>query len=301
MIIEQSDLVDWRKAGRISALALDYGRKLIKKGVPLLEVCELTDAKIAELGARPAWPSQISLDHVAAHYCPDAEDNVILESQLCKLDVGACFNGCIGDNAVTVDLSGKYADLVAASEKALAAAIGTVKAGVTLAEVGRAIHEAISSYGFSPIRNLSGHGLGKFEIHGQPTVPNFDDGDRNVLSENEIIAIEPFATTGKGLIYESSAPAGVFMQASDGNARDPATRKVLEKIRSYEKLPFAKRWLLKDFPAIKVSLALKALEQQGIVHAFSPLVEEAKGMVSQAEKSVLVTKDGCEILTKTED
>jgi methionyl aminopeptidase len=297
MLIDLADIEDWRKAGRISALALDYGKQLIKKGVPLLEVCDAADAKIIELGGKPAFPSQISINHIAAHYCPDADDNVLFDGQVCKLDVGGSVNGAIGDNAVCVDLSGNYSELVKASEKALADAIKTVRAGVALGEIGRAIHSAISSYGFSPIRNLSGHGLGKFEIHGKPTVPNFDNGDKTVLLENEVIAIEPFATDGKGIIYESSVPAGVFMQASDRQPRDPSTRKILEKIKEYGELPFAKRWLLKDFPAIKVTMAMKVLEQQGIIRGFPPLVEEAKGMVSQAEKSVLVTKNGCEILT----
>ena len=300
MILEESDVSDWKKAGVISAAALGYGLKLIRKGALLLEVCDAVDARIVELGAKPSFPSQVSLDHVAAHYCPDADDKIVLDSQVCKLDIGACFNGCLGDNAVTVDLSGNYSDLVAASEKALAAAISIVKTGVALGEVGRVIQEAIASYGFSPIRNLSGHGLGKFEIHTKPTVPNFDNGDKTVLHENEVIAIEPFATTGKGKIYESSN-AGVFMQTSEKQTRELAVRKVLEQIRSYEKLPFAKRWLHKEFPAFKVSIALKVLEQQGIIQSFPPLIEEAKGIVSQAEKTVLVKADGCEVLTQASD
>src|SRR3989338_6955655 len=129
MIIEESDIENWRKAGRISAAALDYGRKLIKKGTLLVEVCDAVDAKVIELGAKPSFPSQISLDHIAAHYCPDSDDKTILDSQVCKLDVGACVNGAMGDNAATVDLGGNYSDLVAASEKALAAAIKVVRAG----------------------------------------------------------------------------------------------------------------------------------------------------------------------------
>lgn len=300
MIIEESELEDWRKAGRISAAALDYGKKLIKKGSLLLEVCEAVDAKIIELGARPSFPSQISVNHIAAHYCPPADDKAILDAEVCKLDVGACFNGAMGDNAATIDLSGEYSGLVAAAEKALGAAIKVTKAGVTVCEIGMVIQETISSYGFSPIRNLSGHGLGKFEIHTKPTVPNFDNGDKTILNENEVIAIEPFATTGKGVIYQSSNPE-VLMQVSDKQTRDSSIRQILDKIRSYEKLPFAKRWLLKEFPAIKVSLALKILEQQGIIQSFPPLIEEAKGLVSQAEKTVLVKKDGCEVLTKIED
>ena len=165
--------------------------------------------------------------------------------------------------------------------------------------VAAVIQEVISSYGFSPIRNLSGHGLGKFEIHTKPTIPNFDNGDKTALREREVIAIEPFATSGKGVIYESSNPE-VLMQASDRQARDSGVRQILDKIRSYEKLPFAKRWLLREFPAIKVSVALKSLQQQGIVQVFPPLIEEAKGLVSQAEKTILVTKDGCEVLTRSD-
>lgn len=300
MIIEESDIADWRKAGSISAAALDYGLRLIKKGALLLEVCDAVDAKIAELGAKPSFPAQISADHIAAHYCPEANDRTVLEAQVCKLDVGACFNGAMGDNAATIDLSGNYVELVAASEKALAAAIKVAKAGITLGEVGRAIQEEITAYGFSPIRNLSGHGLGKFEIHTRPTVPNFDNGDKTVLQENEVIAIEPFATTGKGVIYESSN-AEVFMQVSDRQARDASVRKILGKIRGFEKLPFAKRWLLKEFPAIKVALALKILGQQRIIQSFPPLVEEARGIVSQAEKTVLVKSGGCEVLTQSVD
>ena len=126
MIIEESDLEDWKKAGRISAAALNCGKRLIKRGVSLLEVCDAVNAKILELGARPSFPAQISVDYIAAHYCPEAGDKTILDAQVCKLDVGACFNGAMGDNAVTVDLSGKYPELVAASEKALAAAIKVV-------------------------------------------------------------------------------------------------------------------------------------------------------------------------------
>ena len=300
MIIEQSDMEDWRKAGRISAAALDYGKKLIKKGALLLDVCDAVDAKIVELGARPSFPSQISVNHIAAHYCPPADDSTVLDAQVCKLDVGACFNGAMGDNAATIDLSGANSELAAAAEKALGNAINIVKAGVSLGEIGAAIQETISSYGFSPIRNLSGHGLGKFEIHTRPTVPNFDNSDRTVLQENEVIAIEPFATAGKGMIYESSNPE-VYMQVSDRQARDLSVRQILDKIRSYEKMPFAKRWILKEFPSIKVALGLRILQQQGIIQSFPPLIEEAKGLVSQAEKTVLVKKGGCEILTSASD
>jgi methionyl aminopeptidase len=291
------DIEKWRKAGRITAQALEYGKSLIVKGASMKDVCEKVDAKIIELGAKPAFPAQISLDHVAAHYCVD-DETIILDNHVAKLDVGAHIDGCIGDTACTVDLSGKNAELVKASEEALAAAIKTVKAGIPLSDVGKAIHAAISARGFAPIRNLSGHGLEPFDVHAAPTVPNFDDGDNTPLKEGQIIAIEPFATTGAGVIQEAGS-AGVFILVQKRPVRDMFTRQILKQIEEYEGMPFASRWLAAKFPRIKVEFALNQMIQLGIVHPFAPLADIKKGLVSQAEHTILVTKDGCEVLTKT--
>lgn len=291
------DIEKWRKAGKITAEVLAYGKALIVKGASMKDVCDKVDAKIVELGAKPAFPAQISLDHVAAHYCVD-DENIIFDSQLAKLDVGAHIDGCIGDTACTVDLSGKNEELVKASEEALEAAIKTIKAGVTLAEVGKAIHAAISAHGFAPIRNLSGHGLEPYDVHAAPTVPNFDDGDTAQLKEGQIIAIEPFATNGAGVIQEAGG-SGVFMLVQKRPVRDMFTREILKHIENYDGLPFAARWLTAKFSRLKVTLALKQMIQLGIIREFAPLADRQKGLVSQAEHTVLVTKDGCEVLTKT--
>jgi methionyl aminopeptidase len=185
---------DWIKAGKIAAETLEHGRLMIKKGNKLVDVCDACDKKIYELGAIPAFPSQISCNDIAAHFCPEENDETVFDEQLASLDVGACLNGAIGDNAVTVDLSGKYSDLVKASRDALNNALKTVKVGATLGEIGKAIQESIESYGFSPIRNLSGHGLASYNIHDKPSIPNFDTGDDTQLEEGMHIAIEPFAT-----------------------------------------------------------------------------------------------------------
>jgi methionyl aminopeptidase len=290
------DIEKWRKAGKITAEALAYGKSLIVKGASMRDVCDKVDAKIIALGAKPAFPAQISLDHVAAHYCVDDEE-IIFDSQVAKLDVGAHIDGCIGDTACTVDLSGKNAELVKASEEALAAAIRTVKAGVTLGEIGKAIHAAISARGFAPIRNLSGHGLTPFDVHASPTVPNFDNGDNAQLKEGQIIAIEPFATNGAGVIQEAGG-SGVFMLVQKRPVRDMFTREILKQIESYKGLPFATRWLTAKFQRLKVILALKQMIQLGMIHEFAPLADIQKGLVSQAEHTLLVTKDGCEVLTK---
>ncbi|MDP3640449.1 MAG: type II methionyl aminopeptidase [Nanoarchaeota archaeon] len=285
--MEQEIIEKYLKAGKITAIAREFGQQLIKPGASVREILDKVETKIVELGGQPAFPAQISLNEFAAHCCSDLTDTTILQDQVVKLDVGVHIDGYIADTAVTVDLSGKHGKLLKASQDALEKALALVRPGVTLAALGKAIQETITAAGFSPVRNLSGHGLGHFEIHARPSIPNVDNGNQNVLKEGMVIAIEPFASTGAGTVQESS-PATVFTFVSDAGIRDPITRKVLEEIRTYQKLPFAKRWLEKKFGIAKTNFALRQLLTKGCLEQHPPLVDEARGLVSQAEHSVIV-------------
>ena len=243
-----------------------------------------------------AFPAQISCDAVAAHYCAAPDDETVFDKQLASLDVGVHVNGCIGDTAVTVDLSEKNEKLVEASKNALNAAIRIIKPEITLAEIGKAIHSEITSMGFAPVVNLSGHGLEKYDIHTKPSIPNYDSGDKTGLVKNQIIAIEPFATTGKGRIEETT-DAEIFALVNKKPVRNPFARDILREIDKYNALPFTTRWFTRKFPLFKVNNGLRELLQQNIIKHYPPLVEVAKGLVSQAEHTVLVTDDGCEVLT----
>lgn len=285
------------KAGKISAEALEFGKSLIKKGNSLLEATELIEKKIFELGAKPAFPVQISCNETAAHFCVEDDDKTIFEEQVVSLDLGIHVNGAIGDNAYTIDLSGKYNDLVIAAQKALEEALKIVNVGTELRQIGKVINDTIQSYGYAPVRNLSGHGLDLYNIHTNPTIPNFDNGDKNTLKKGMVFAVEPFATTGPGVVVEKGLPT-VFMLEHRKNVRSPITREVLKEIETYENLPFAKRWLTRKFGA-KANFALRELTQLGILHQFPPLVEASKGIVTQAEHSILIDNNGeVVVLTK---
>ena len=291
------NIQDWRKAGKIAAEAREYGKNLIKKQASLLEVSDKIEKKIEQLGGKPAFPVQISCDHFAAHYCADPDDKTIFENQLICLDVGVHVNGAIGDNACSVDLSGKNEDLVKASKQALENATKILQIGTTLSEIGKTIQETIQSFGFSPIKNLSGHGLDLFQIHTPPSIPNFDNGNKETLKKGQIIAIEPFATNGVGMIYETER-ANIFSLKSAKPVRSPFARQILKFIaEEYQTLPFTTRWLSRKFGLGKTNLALKELLNKGIIDKFPPLPEKNKGLVSQAENTFLID-DKVEVLTK---
>ncbi len=285
--MDKETLNCYLKAGKIAAEVLKYGESLIKPSSKVIEILDKVERRIIEKGGEIAFPAQISLNEVAAHSCSDSVDETELKDQVVKLDVGVHIEGCIADNALTVDLSGKHQDLIKASREALNEALKLATPGTTLSEIGKKIHEVITSYGFSPVRNLSGHGLDEYDIHSSPSIPNFDNGNQTILEEEDVIAIEPFASTGAGVIQESS-PATVFSLIQERPIRDPITRKVLEEIRTYEGLPFAKRWLEKKFGIPKTNFALRNLIKQDCLQQHPPLVDQARGIVSQAEHSVIV-------------
>jgi methionyl aminopeptidase len=289
--MDQEIIDKYVRAGKIAAEALQYGKSLIKVGTKVIDVLDAVEEKILSDGGEIAFPAQISLNEAAAHSCSDLNDQIVLsEEHIIKLDVGVHIDGWIADNALTVDLTGKYSELVKASREALNNALEIIKPGVTLGDIGRVIHETITSYGFSPVKNLSGHGLGEYCIHTKPSIPNYDNKNEKVLEEGNVIAIEPFASTGAGIVQESS-PATVFTLINDSGVRDPITRKVLQKIKTYKGLPFAKRWLEREFGTPKTNFALRMLMKANCVQDHPPLIDQNRGMVSQAEHSVIVLKE----------
>ena len=286
----------YQKAGKIAAESLSYGKGMIKKDARLLDIVDKIESKIFELGGKPAFPAQISINDGAAHFCPEDDDETVLTDQLCCLDVGVHVDGCIGDNACSVDLSGNNSELVKASEEALKAAVDTVKIGVAIGKIGKVIEDTITGFGFKPVRNLSGHGLDLYNIHSHPSIPNFDSGETFELEKGQVIAIEPFATDGSGLIQEKGNPS-VFVLMGRKAVRVGFVRDILKQIEEYNGLPFTTRWLTKNFSEAQVRFALNQLNQLGILKEYPPLVERNGGLVSQAEHTLLVD-DEVKVLTK---
>ena len=292
--MESDVLENYRKAGRILAKVCQEARSKVDVDVPLIEVAEFVEGSIRKEGAEPAFPCNISRDREAAHYTPGPEDDSIFGESMTKLDIGVHVDGYIADAAITVDLSG-HPELVEASQAALGAAIELVTPGVNTADIGVAIEQAITGYGFKPVANLTGHGLERYSAHAEPIIPNKVLDKGVTLKEGDVIAIEPFATNGSGRISEASQTE-IFGFSGRRPVRSPQARDLLKEIQKYKTLPFARRWLVGE----RIDYALMQLLRAGIIHSYPVLWEVEGALVSQAEHTVIVLENGCEVTTRSQ-
>jgi methionyl aminopeptidase len=278
------------KAGEIAKQVKIYAREIIKKDVSLLEIVEKIEDKIIELGGKIAFPTNLSINEVAAHFTPSYNDET-RASGLLKIDLGVSVDGWIADTAFSIDLdnSEENKNLIQSSEKALENAIKIFKKGKKLNEVGKIIKETIESKGFSSITNLSGHLIEKYDLHAGVNVPNFDD-NKDIKIEKSLYAIEPFATTGSGKVHDGKS-SGIYALISEKNIRSQMAREILEFIiNEYKTLPFCSRWIVKKF-GVRSLFGLRQLEENGNIHNFAQLVEIKNAKVSQAEHTILIDED----------
>ena len=290
--LSAEEVENYRAAGEALRTVLDEAAELVEPGVTQLEVAEHAEARVDELADGTAFPVNISVDDEASHATPGRDDETEFGEDLVCLDVGVHVDGYIADAATTIDLRGEP-ELVEAAEAALDAALDEVAAGVDTGTVGTAIQETIESYGYTPVLNLSGHGVDQYDAHTDPSVPNRAVDRGQVLEAGDVVAVEPFATTGRGKVGEGSTTE-IYSLERERSVRDRTARQVLAEVTErYRTLPFATRWF--DVP--RAEMAVRRLEQQGVLHGYPVLKETTGGLVSQAEHTVIVTEDGCEVTT----
>lgn len=276
------------KAGLIARKAREYAKEITKENVKYLEIADEVEKKIIGLGGKCAFPVDVSVNHIAAHDTPLYNDGrVLAKGDLVKVDLGVHVDGYIADTAVSVEIGNNYGKLIDAAENALDKAVKLAVPGVEIWEIGKTIQDDITRLGFTPIKNLCGHGLKQYQVHTEPTIPNYNNNDKTKLKEDMIIAIEPFATTGQGLVIEGKN-SSIYELINLKNTRNFEARKILKFVsENYNTLPFCERWIIKEF-GLKSQFLLKQLENEKIIQQFTILPEKAKCMVSQAEHTILV-------------
>ena len=291
---------DYVKAGKIAGEVRENVRQKDWIGSTLEEICEYVESEIIKRGAKCAFPVNTSLNEVAAHYTAEPNDpKTVSDSDLVKIDLGVQINGYIADTAVTVNYDPQYDSQVQAAENALQAAMSMIKVGVKSKDVGRKIQNTIMDMGFKPIANLSGHSLDQYTIHAGKTVPNMWSIGSFNFSEDVAYACEPFVTAKNGLGFVRNGKIkNIFALASRKRTKDDEADKVQEYIwNNFNMLPFALRWLLKEWEEKEARRLLDILIKKKVVKAYAILVEASGKTVAQAEHTFIPTQTGVMVTT----
>ncbi len=294
--MDDEQLEHYLKLGEEHSYILEQVRRKIEPGTSVLDLVEESERLVRERGYSLAFPTNLSINEVAAHYTPFPGDDLkIPEAGLIKLDMGSHREGMIVDAARSVALDEKYEEMVQVAREALDRAIERMVPGNKMREVSEAIYDTIVSAGYKPIRNLTGHKIETYMLHAGVEVPNVPTG-RSMsyrIKEGDVFAIEPFVTLpeAKGYVVPMGEPL-IFSLRKKGRTRDEMERRILKIVeKSYKRLPFCERWLFREI-GHRVNHALSRLADKGILISYPPLVEVSGMMVAQYEDTVLVTSDG---------
>lgn len=222
--MNQDFLTDYRRGAEVHRQVRQWAQKWIKPGMSLTEIAEGIEDSVRALTGHQGledgdalkggmgFPTGLSINHCAAHYTPNAGNKMILKQEdVMKVDFGVHLNGRIVDSAFTMTFDPTYDNLVNACKDATNAGVKEAGIDVRMSDIGAAIQEVMESYEceikgttypVKCIRNLNGHSIGRYNIHGGKTVPIVKGGDQTKMEEGETFAIETFGSTGKGYVRD---------------------------------------------------------------------------------------------------
>jgi methionyl aminopeptidase len=299
-MVSEKDLECYRKAGRIVGEIRKAVPDLVQEGTKVVDICERVESMTLRLGGKPAFPCNVGVNEVAAHYTsPFGDISHIPKGAIVKVDFGAHVDGFIADSAITISLNPRLIPMVLSAEEALRKALEIVRPGVRASEIGALIQDAIERRGFRPIWNLTGHVIERYIVHTGESIPNVARMRGGKLREGQICAVEPFvtSTSAKGEVRDSDK-AYIFRFSRKKGANTAEGKRLVEHIeREFRTLPFAERWLSKADSVRNVDAAFDELIRSKCVLGYPVLVERSGEPVAQAEHTVLITEDGYENLT----
>jgi len=294
------------KAGEIGYRVKKFIQNFVKPGMKLLEVANSVENYIRELGGEPAFPLNISINHVAAHRTPLPDDpEVIPEGSIVKIDIGVHVNGYIADTAITLVFNDKFQEMADVNREALYRALRSLRAGMRFSDLGGIIESVVRRRKYRVIKNLTGHSLGRYIIHAGEVIPNYRDPlALGRFKVGKAYAIEPFVTNGKGLVREVRKEIQIFALRYKKVGSAELTndeQRLMNEIKSrFKTLPFCERWLTDVFDAGRLRELLRSLVRKRFVLEYPVLVEAARGIVTQFEETVLFTPDSVIVTTNPE-
>ncbi len=300
MAVTEDNFQKHLQACKIARDVREEIRRTVKEGMPLINICEKTEALIREKGGKPAFPCNVSVNEIAAHYTsPPNDEQTIPEKGIVKVDIGVHVDGFIADTAMSICFNPEYVDMVNTAEEALEKAVEILRPGLSMTRFGSAIQKVIKTRGFKPVSNLTGHLIRRYIIHAGKSLPNVFNLSTSRIKEGEVYGVEPFVTVANAAGRVDNLPeAYIFRYSKHRNLKDPYAKQILKHIKqNFKTLPFTERWLNIFASSSRYKSAFSELLSSKTLTSYPIFVEASRNLVTQAEHTVMVVKDGCVVLT----
>ena len=297
---DKEALEKFRLSGKILRETREEMRGFVREDMPILQICEKAEALIREKGGKPAFPCNVSINEVAAHYTSPPNDELRMpEKAVVKVDMGVHVDGYVTDTACTACFNPEHSSMKSAAEHALAAAIDSIHGDMATSKIGVIIEKTIKNRGFKPISNLTGHSVGRYLVHAGTSIPNVRQISLGKVKAGEVYAIEPFVTLPDAVgRVENSPKVTIFRLVKAKAVKNPYAKQLLKYIEdNFITLPFAERWLKGAVPEDKHREAFKELLKCKAAMGYPVFIEVSRKPVVQAEHTVLITENSCEVLT----
>jgi methionyl aminopeptidase len=300
MAVPEENLQKYQHAGKIAREVREEIKRIVREGMPIIDICEKVETLTREKGGKPAFPCNVSVNEIAAHYTsPPKDKETIPDKSIVKVDIGVHVDGYIADTATSVCFNPEYDDMVNTAEEALAKAVELLQPGLSITRFGSAIQKTIKTRGFKPVSNLTGHLIRRYLIHAGKSLPNVFNLSTSRIKEGEVYGVEPFVTVpnaaGK---VENLREAHIFRYSKHKSLKNPYAKQILSYIKkNFQTLPFTERWISKFAESSNYTTAFSELLSSKALVGYPIFVESSRNLVAQAEYTVMIVNGGCVVLT----
>jgi len=300
MTAPEEDLQKHQRACKIAREVREEMRRTVREAMPIIDICEKAEALTREKGGKPAFPCNVSVNEIAAHYTsPPNDKKTIPERSIVKVDIGVHVDGYIDDTAASVCFDPEYVDMVNTAEEALEKAVEILRPGLSITRFGSTIQKTVKTRGFKPVSNLTGHLIRRYIIHAGKSLPNVFNLSTSRIKEGEVYGVEPFVTVASAAgRVENLREAYIFRYSKHKSLKDPYAKQILKYIKNnFLTLPFTERWLTEFASSSRYKSAFSELLSSKALVSYPVFVEASRKPVAQAEYTIMVVKDGCVVLT----
>jgi methionyl aminopeptidase len=300
MSYDSEELAKFRLSGKILRETREEMRSYVHENMPILEVCEKAEGLIRAKGGKPAFPVNVSIDEVAAHYTAVPGDTKIIPAgSIAKIDIGVQIDGYVTDTAFTAPFNPEGRAMTQTAELALKTAIENIHGNIQLGDIGALVEKTIKNRGYRPISNLTGHSVGRYLIHAGTSIPSVSGFNPHKLEVGGVYAVEPFVTTPDAAGRVDDNPQFTIYRYLKAKSlkTDPAKKLAKYIEANFHTLPFAERWTIGVLPKEQHKAAFKELLSSKSIMSYPVFVEVSGKPVAQAEHTLLITENGCEVLT----